>query len=45
MKAAIGAGGSAQVVKSGLSMDLIHAIHAVLSNRLFVSASLVNEIG
>jgi len=43
MNAAIGAGGSAYVVKSRLSLDLIPAIHAVLSNKLFVSASLLNE--
>lgn len=43
MNAAIGAGGSAYVVKSRLSLDLIPAIHAVLSNKLFVSASLEND--
>lgn len=41
MNAAIGAGGSAYVVKSRLSLDLFHAIEAVLANKLFVSASLL----
>jgi DNA-binding NarL/FixJ family response regulator len=45
MNAALGAGGSAYVVKSRLSLDLMSAISAVLSNKLFVSASLLNEIG
>jgi two-component system response regulator DegU len=43
MKAAVGAGGSAYVVKPRLSLDLLSAIKAVLSNKLFVSASLMNE--
>jgi len=43
LNAALGVGGSAYVVKSRLSMDLIPAIHAVLSNKLFVSASLLDE--
>lgn len=43
MNAAMGAGGSAYVVKSRLSLDLLSAIHAVLSNKLFVSPSLLNE--
>jgi DNA-binding NarL/FixJ family response regulator len=43
VKAAIGAGGSAYVVKPRLSLDLLSAIKAVLSNKLFVSASLMNE--
>jgi DNA-binding NarL/FixJ family response regulator len=43
MNAAMGAGGSAYVVKSRLSLDLFSAIHAVVSNKLFVSASLLNE--
>jgi DNA-binding NarL/FixJ family response regulator len=43
LKAAIGAGGSAYVVKPRLSLDLLSAIKAVLSNKLFVSASLLNE--
>lgn len=41
VNAAIGAGGSAYVVKSRLSMDLIPAVHAVLSNRLFISPTLL----
>ncbi len=41
MNAAIGAGGSAYVVKSRLSLDLFHAIEAVRANKLFVSASLL----
>jgi len=40
MNAAMGAGGSAYVVKSRLSLDLFSAISTVLSNKLFVSASL-----
>jgi len=40
VNAAIGAGGSAYVVKPRLSLDLLSAISAVLSNKLFVSASL-----
>jgi DNA-binding NarL/FixJ family response regulator len=43
MNAAMGAGGSAYVVKSRLSLDLFSAISTVLSNKLFVSASLWNE--
>jgi DNA-binding NarL/FixJ family response regulator len=43
MKAALGAGGSAYVVKPRLSLDLLSAIKAALSNKLFVSASLLNE--
>lgn len=39
--AAIGAGGSAYVVKSRLNLDLFSAIHAVLSNKLFVSPTLL----
>lgn len=45
MNAAMGAGGSAYVVKSRLSLDLLSAIKAVISNKLFVSASLLNEPG
>jgi two-component system response regulator DegU len=45
MNAAIGAGGSAYVVKSRLSLDLFAAIHAVLSNKLFVSETLLSELG
>jgi DNA-binding NarL/FixJ family response regulator len=41
MNAALGAGGSAYVVKSRLSTDLIFAINAVLSDKVFVSASLL----
>jgi DNA-binding NarL/FixJ family response regulator len=43
INAAIGAGGSAYVIKSRLNLDLLHAIKAVLSNKLFVSASLMYE--
>jgi DNA-binding NarL/FixJ family response regulator len=43
MNAAIGAGGSAYVVKSRLSLDLFSAINAVLAGKVFVSASLLNE--
>jgi DNA-binding NarL/FixJ family response regulator len=45
MNAAIGAGGSAYVVKPRLSLDLPSAVNAVLSNKLFVSASLLNGPG
>jgi DNA-binding NarL/FixJ family response regulator len=45
LKAALGAGGSAYVVKPRLSLDLLTAIKAVLSNKLFVSACLLNEPG
>ena len=41
INAAIGAGGSAYVVKSRLSTDLIPAINAVLSHKMFVSPSLL----
>jgi DNA-binding NarL/FixJ family response regulator len=41
VNAAIGAGGSAYVVKSRLNMDLFPAINAVLSNKLFVSPTLM----
>jgi len=44
MNAAIGAGGSGYVVKSRLSLDLFAAIHAALSNKLFVSESLLSEL-
>ena len=43
VNAAIGAGGSAYIVKSRLNLDLLHAIRAVLANKLFVSASLMYE--
>jgi DNA-binding NarL/FixJ family response regulator len=45
VNAAMSAGGSAYVVKSRLSLDLLSAIHAVLSNKVFVSASLLSEPG
>jgi DNA-binding NarL/FixJ family response regulator len=41
VNAAMGAGGSAYVVKSRLNMDLLPAINAVLSNKLFVSPTLM----
>ncbi len=43
VNAAIGAGGSAYVIKSRLNLDLLRAIKAVLSDKLFVSASLMSE--
>jgi DNA-binding NarL/FixJ family response regulator len=43
VKAAFGVGGSAYVVKSRLGTDLVLAIQAVLSNKLFVSASLLYQ--
>lgn len=42
LNAALGAGGSGYVVKSRLSADLISAITAVLSNKVFVSPSLLH---
>jgi len=42
LHAAMGAGGSAYVVKSRVSTDLISAIHAALSSKLFVSPSLLH---
>lgn len=45
VNAAMGAGASAYVVKSRLSMDLLCAINAVLSNKLFVSPSLLYASG
>lgn len=45
VNAAMGAGGSAYVVKPRLSVDLLPAISAVLSNKLFISASLLSEPG
>jgi two-component system response regulator DegU len=45
LNAAMGAGGSAYVVKPRLSLDLLSAIKAVISNKLFISASLLNEPG
>jgi two-component system, NarL family, response regulator DegU len=47
LSAAIGVGGSAYVVKSRLNQDLLSAIQASLSDRLFVSPSLLytrNEV-
>ena len=41
VNAAIGAGGSAYVVKSRISTDLILAIDAVLTHKLFVSPTLL----
>lgn len=41
LNAGIGAGGSAYVVKSRLSQDLVPAIHAVLADKLFVSPNLL----
>jgi DNA-binding NarL/FixJ family response regulator len=41
VNAAIGAGGLAYVVKSRLNLDLLHAIKAVLANKLFVSSNLM----
>ena len=43
VNAAIGAGGSAYVMKSRLNLDLHRAIKAALANKLFVSASLMYE--
>jgi len=41
VKAGMGAGGSAFVVKSRLSQDLLSSIDAVLSNKFFVSPNLL----
>ena len=41
VNAALGAGGSAYVVKSRLNVDLLPAIHAALVGKLFVSPSLL----
>lgn len=43
VNAAIGAGGSAYVVKSRLNLDLLHALEATVANKLFVSANLMYE--
>jgi DNA-binding NarL/FixJ family response regulator len=43
VNAAIGAGGLAYVVKSRLHLDLLHAIKAVLADKLFVSSTLMYE--
>ncbi len=45
VNAAMGAGASAYVVKSRLSMDLLCAIDAVLSNKFFVSPTLLYAPG
>jgi len=45
INAAIGAGGSAYVVKSRLNSDLVTAIDAALANKLFVSSNLMYERG
>lgn len=45
LNAGMGAGGSGYVVKSRLNQDLISAIHAVLSNKIFVSPSLMAGSG
>ena len=43
VNAALGAGGSAYVVKPRLGLDLLPAIDAALTDRLFVSATLMQE--
>jgi DNA-binding NarL/FixJ family response regulator len=45
LNAGMGAGGSAYVVKSRLSQDLLFAIKAVLSNKIFVSPTLLYTPG
>lgn len=45
VNAGMGAGGSAYVVKSRLSQDLLPAINAVLSNKLFVSPNVMYTPG
>lgn len=45
LNAGMGAGGSAYVVKSRLNQDLISAINAVLSNKIFVSPSMMAGSG
>ena len=45
VNATFGAGGSAYVVKSRLNLDLLPAIKAVLSNKLFVSPNLLYATG
>ena len=42
VNASMGAGGSAYVVKSRLNQDLLSAIHAVFSNKFFVSPTLLH---
>ena len=44
VNAALSAGGSAYVVKSRLSLDLLSAIKAVLSSKLFVSPTLSDAL-
>lgn len=41
VNAAMGAGGSGYVVKSRLGTDLVSAVHSVLLDKLFVSASML----
>ena len=43
LEAAMGAGGSAYVVKSRLNLDLVPAIDAVIAGKIFVSASLLYQ--
>ena len=43
VNAAIGAGGSAYVVKSRLSTDLVVALRAVIANKMFVSSNLLPQ--
>ena len=43
LNAALGAGGSAYVVKSRLNTDLVSAVEAVLCDKIFVSSSLLYE--
>lgn len=43
LNAAMGAGGSAYIVKPRLNTDLIPAIRAVLDHKLFISPSLLEE--
>jgi len=45
VNAALGAGGSAYVVKSRLGLDLFSAIKAVLSSKLFLSPTLSDASG
>ena len=45
MNAAIGAGGSAYVVKSRLNLDLLAAITAALSSKLFISPTMLHSLG
>jgi DNA-binding NarL/FixJ family response regulator len=42
VNAAMGAGGSGYVVKSRMNAELIHAVEAVLSGKLFVSGILLH---